>query len=274
MRKSGIFVLLFVLGMVVFFVGGYWAGLPHGSRTIVKCILPCLLLVASLACKRRESLSQWRSVLLAFFSASLAFLVAWWTSSPLMHWLGLTTDSVAGVAVAKLLDALPVVATVLVVSRLSGFKPADLYLQKGKLKRGLMVGLISFAAFTVLFLLQAKLQKVGVDRLLAYAPWTLLFVFSNAFMEELHFRGLLLKPCERLLGPHSANVCIALFFTLTHAPVQYTPDILGFLAMLFVLALAWGYVIQKTEALWGAVLFHAGADLMIIIGIYKTYGAQ
>ena len=111
------------------------------------------------------------------------------------------------------------------------------------------------------FLLQAKLQKVGVDRLMAYAPWTLLFVFSNAFMEELHFRGLLLKPCERLLGPHSANVCIALFFTLTHAPVQYTPDILGFLAMLFVLALAWGYVIQKTEALWGAVLFHAGADL-------------
>jgi hypothetical protein len=24
--------------------------------------------------------------------------------------------------------------------------------------------------------------------------------------------------------------------------------------------------------LWGSVLFHAGADLMIIVGIYKTFG--
>jgi hypothetical protein len=28
---------------------------------------------------------------------------------------------------------------------------------------------------------------------------------------------------------------------------------------------------KGTESLWGAVLFHAGADLMIVIGIYTTY---
>jgi membrane protease YdiL (CAAX protease family) len=132
----------------------------------------------------------------------------------------------------------------------------------------------SFAVFAVLSVLQAREQNVPGDRLVAYAPWILLFVFCNAFMEELHFRGLLLKPFERLLGRNAANLCIALFFTLAHAPVQYTPDIVSFLAILLVLALAWGYVIQKTESLWGSVLFHAGADLMIIVGIFETYGVH
>jgi membrane protease YdiL (CAAX protease family) len=54
--------------------------------------------------------------------------------------------------------------------------------------------------------------------------------------------------------------------------VQYAPDIRSFLAVLLVLALAWGYVIQNTESLWGSVLVHAGADLLIIVGIFATYG--
>jgi len=191
-----------------------------------------------------------------------------------MKLFGFTTNSVPGIALLKFFDAIPIVVTVILVARLGGLKPADLYLQTGKLKVWLIVGLLSFAAFAVLFLVQARDQDMPAVRLLAYAPWTLLFVFSNAFMEELHFRGLLLKPFERLLGRHPANLCIALFFTLAHAPVQYAPDILVFLAVLFVLALVWGYVIQKTESLWGSVLSHAGADLMIMVGIYKTYGVS
>ncbi len=274
MKKASIFVFLFVVGMLVFFAGGYWAGIPSWSRTGVKIALPCLLLVATIACSRTGSLGQWRPAALAFFAASCAFLVAWWVSDPLIKLFGFTADSVSGVAFMKLLDAIPIVVTVILVARLGGVRPADLYLQTGKLKAGLTVGLVSFAAFTGLFLLQARDQNLSANRLLAYAPWTLLFVFSNAFMEELHFRGLLLKPFEGLLGRHPANLCIALFFTLSHAPVQYAPDILAFLAIVFVLALAWGYVLQRTESLWGSVLFHAGADLMIIVGIYKTYGVR
>jgi membrane protease YdiL (CAAX protease family) len=56
--------------------------------------------------------------------------------------------------------------------------------------------------------------------------------------------------------------------------VTYTPDIVPFLVILILLALLWGYLIQKTGALWGAVMFHAGADLLILFGIFKTYGAS
>ena len=30
----------------------------------------------------------------------------------------------------------------------------------------------------------------------------------------------------------------------------------------------WGYLMQKTGALWGSVLFHAGANTLLIIGIF------
>ena len=94
MKKTGVFVALFVVGMLVFFVGGYWAGIPYWCRTVAKIALPCLLLVATIACSRTESLRQWRPVSLAFFAASFAFLVAWWVSSPLMKLFGFTTNSV------------------------------------------------------------------------------------------------------------------------------------------------------------------------------------
>jgi membrane protease YdiL (CAAX protease family) len=38
------------------------------------------------------------------------------------------------------------------------------------------------------------------------------------------------------------------------------------LFVLFLLALAWGYAIQKTGGLLGSVFFHAGGDLLIING--------
>jgi len=273
MKRFGLFLVLFLIGMLVFFVGGYWTGIQGWHRTAVKIALPVLLFIVTLASGRSERLKRWRGVFLGFLAASTAFLVSHWVSGPLLGLTGMSTDSMAGLAFAKLFDTLPIVVTVLVIARLGGMKPADLFIRKGRMKAWLIVGLIAFAAFTVLFLLQASGEGIAPDRLIAYAPWTLIFVFANGFMEELHFRGLLLRPFEEMLGRHTANLCIALFFTLTHAPVQYTSDILLFLVVVFALAYAWGYIIQKTESLWGSVLFHAGADLLIIVGIYKTYGA-
>lgn len=274
MKKVGWFWLLFAAGMLVFFVGGYWTGLPAGPRLAVKVGMPAVLLVSTLILRRRETLRPRYRVSLAFLAASGALLAGWLVSDPLLRLTGLSANSVPGVAVAKCADALPIVVAAFLIARWGGLTRRDMYLQRGNLWVWLTVGLISFAGFTVFFLVQAQDQNIGTDRLLALAPWTLLFIFANAFMEEFHFRGLLLRPFADLIGRFPANLCIALFFTLGHAPVQYTPDIVPFLAVLFLLALAWGYLIQKTEALWGAVLFHAGADLLIIIGIYQTYGVN
>jgi len=272
-KRIGIFLTLFLIGMLVFLVGGYWTGIQGWQRTAVKTALPVLLLISTITAGRSVRLRRWRNVFLGFLAASTAFLVSHLVSGPLLGLTGMTVDSAAGLAFAKLFDALPIVATILVVARFGGLRLSDLFLQKGRVKAWLIVGLASFAVFTILFLLQSSGGGIAPGMLIAYAPWTLIFVFANAFMEELHFRGLLLRPFRELLGRHTANLCVALFFTLTHAPVRYTTDIFFFLVVLFALSYAWGYVMQKTEAIWGSVLFHAGADLLIIVGIYRTYGA-
>jgi len=270
-KKAVWFLLLFAGGMLIYFVGGYWTGLPAGLRLAVKIGVTGVLLACTLILRRHEAWRPWYRVSLAFLAASGGLLAGWLASDPLLRLTGLAVDSVQGVAVAKCTDALPIVVVAFLIARWGGLTRRDMYLQRGKLWVWLTVGLISFAGFTVFFLVQARDQNIGTDRLLALAPWTLLFIFANAFMEEFHFRGLLLRPFADLIGPFPANLCIALFFTLGHAPVTYTPDIVPFLAILFLLALAWGYLIQRSEALWGAVLFHAGADLLVIIGIYQTY---
>jgi len=271
MKKPGLFFLLFLLGMFVYFVGGYWAGLATIGRSITKTMLPFIFLLLTLAAKRFERLRAWQGVFLALLAASFGFLVSWWLAKPLLAVLGISPKTASGLALAKLVDSVLIVLPVLIVMKLGGVKPAELFLRKGKLFIWLLIGLISFFIFFLLFLLQSRQQGLSASQLLNWAPWILVFISANAFMEELHFRGLLLRPYENLLGKVGANFCIALFFTLVHAPVTYTANIGQFLVILFILALAWGYIIQKTESLWGTVLVHAGADLLVIVSILQSF---
>ena len=73
-----------------------------------------------------------------------------------------------------------------------------------------------------------------------------------------------------MLGVFASNLLMAIVFTLMHTGVEYTSDALLFLAILLPLALAWGSIMQKTDSLWGSVLFHAGTDIPVIIGILSA----
>lgn len=273
MKQTGRFLVLLSAAMLVYFVGGYLASIPQGARTTIKVTLPLLLLFLTHACARVERLRPWKSVSLALLAASCGFLAAWVLSDRILNVFGVTPQSVSGIALAKLSESILIVAAVLLVARAGGMSQADLYLRRGRVRAWVPIGVVSFGVFVALFLRQWTDQGLTTAVLLHGAPWVLVFIFANAFMEELHFRGLLLRPFEGRLGGPGANLCIAVLFTLVHAPVQYVPSIAQFLVVLFVLAWAWGFIIQRTEALWGAVLFHAGADLMIVLGIFKTYGA-
>jgi membrane protease YdiL (CAAX protease family) len=55
--------------------------------------------------------------------------------------------------------------------------------------------------------------------------------------------------------------------------VHYAPDIIVFMMVLVGLSIAWGWLMRKSNSLWGSVVFHAGADLLIILPIFKELGA-
>ena len=259
--------------MLVYVVGGYLASIPHAGRTAIKVALPLFLLLSTAVCGRVERLRPWKPVCLALLAASCGFLLAWVLSDRILAALGVTPRSVPGVAMAKLVESVLIVVAVLLVARAGGMSQGDLYLKRGNVRAWLPIGIATFGAFLAIFLWQSSQRGSRRRRCSAGPRGFVVFVFANAFMEELHFRGLLLRPFEGQLGVGGANLCIALFFTLAHAPVKYVPNIVPFLVVLFALAWAWGFIIQRTEALWGAVLFHAGADLLIVMGIFATYGA-
>jgi len=274
LARFGLFMLLTVIGFLIFALTMTFAPrLPmwvnYATRAGFLAIFGALWWVA----RGEHGISRFRPVFFAYFTAVLALSLGYFFGDWGLRLCGLTTQTPAGVAVAKFSEAFLTVVGILVAARLCGENFASLYIRKGRLILGLSVGLICFAACAVLAFQQPAVRDLGMAKLAPMIPWILLFVASNAFMEELLFRGLFLGRYEPLVGKWLAILSTALAFALAHMQVGYAPEILGFLVVTFVLAIAWGWLMHKTGGLWGSALFHAGADLLIIVPIFKTLGA-
>jgi membrane protease YdiL (CAAX protease family) len=93
-----------------------------------------------------------------------------------------------------------------------------------------------------------KAQGLSLARILPWIPWILIYVLANAAFEELMFRGLFLRKLQPFFGKFMSNFLIAFVFTGLHLGVAYTADQRIFIAVLFPLALARGYIMQKTDS--------------------------
>lgn len=147
---------------------------------------------------------------------------------------------------------------------------ASIYLHRGELKRGLSIGAVTFVVLSIVGIVWAVNKGLGAGRLVSWAPWILIFVLANGFMEELLFRGLFLKRLEQVIGAGLSNLLTAIVFSLAHAKAAYASNVPVFMASTFVLGLVWGYVMQKTDSVMGSALFHAGADVMMVVGMFAS----
>jgi membrane protease YdiL (CAAX protease family) len=109
-----------------------------------------------------------------------------------------------------------------------------------------------------------------LEKLMPLWPWILLFVLSNGFMEELLYRGLFLQKYATFLGKGLSTALTVLVFAIMHTQVTYAAQMIQFLAIVLVLSLIWGILIQKSNSLWGAVLFHAAGDCLIIFAAFAS----
>jgi membrane protease YdiL (CAAX protease family) len=102
----------------------------------------------------------------------------------------------SGWAAIKANESFVVVVVILLLTRLTGGSLGSIFVQKGRLKSGLLIGLALFvlaAVFSVPMSALFKAQSVSAAKLLAWAPWILIYVLANATLEELEFRGLFLR---------------------------------------------------------------------------------
>jgi len=84
-----------------------------------------------------------------------------------------------------------------------------------------------------------------------------------------------LKKYDPLLGSRSSNVLQAIIFSLSHTVagrgvIAYTSYMPVLVVFTLALGLVWGFLMQKTNNIYGSVLFHAGSDLPVFLGVFSN----
>ncbi len=267
----GSFLIFLSAGLIVFLPSiTFSARIPDSLERLLRTGVCIIFLVLTLVFARREKLKSYWPISFAFFLAAFTQFLSWRFSSLPLDWFGLDVTAMKGMAVAKLSQSLLIIIPIVVLTVCSGQRLSSIYLKKGRIRYGLGIGLIAFFAFVAFLILQIKDAESGLYRLLSASPWILVFALSNGFNEELLFRGLFLKKFQLFLGKFGSNLLTAIVFALAHMKVEYVAsgEILRFLGAVFVLAIVWGYMMQKTDSLIGPALFHAGADLLLFSSLF------
>ncbi|MGE5249782.1 MAG: lysostaphin resistance A-like protein [Bacteroidota bacterium] len=277
-RWAAWFLLFLANGLLVFIVFSHYYPLLGGTADgIGRVIIAAGFLGAAVIAWRSERLMKYWPIPFAFFTGLTAISIDYYFS--VSRWiipaLGVQARSPEGWAIEKLESSLLGILVVLTLTRLSGQRLESLYLRRGNLRLGLIVGL---AAFSIMFVttipvaeMYFKGQNLSWARLLPWTPWLFIFVLANASNEELIFRGLFLGKAEPFLGRFGANLVTAITFTLMHSFVNYATNTMIFLTLQTLpAALVWGWLMQKTNSIWGSILFHAAMDIPIIVGIFST----
>jgi hypothetical protein len=236
--------------------------------------LSVLLLGVTWWVRKIQRLEKYWQIFLALFILSMAVSLDWVFGRFLFDTLHVSDTTPAGWAYQKLNEVFLIVCVIIIFTRLSGGTLGSIYIQKGNLKLGLIIGLITFiiaaAGSIPTAALLFKGEGLTLARVLPWTPWVVLIVLANGILEELMFRGLFLRKLEPFFGKFLSNFLIALVFTVLHKGATYTSEEYVFLAMLTPLALVWGYIMQKTDSVWGSILFHAGMDIPIFLGIFSN----
>ncbi len=271
-HRLALFAVFLTCGVLVFpLAANYFSLIPTNTSTVYKAALPLLFLGVSVLLRRSELYQGYWQITYAFFVASAANLMVWLGGTWLLRLVAIPTAPWTDMVLDKLSEATVVVATILVLTRLAGWSPGDLYIRRGNLRLGLLLALGFSIPLVAMFIAMGGLT-LSWQVVLAALPAVLVYALVNSFMEELWFRGLFLGEYKKLLGPGLAILLTALLFTFLHFGMTYATgaERIQLLVGIFYLGLATATIILKTESLWGAVLLHAVADVVLLLGFFTA----
>lgn len=277
LRRAVLFLVFLVVGLLVS-VPAYMTSLAYDLRFSLRLGVPIFLFLVTLMTYTGASLKPYRRVALVYLAVSVGLLVVRYAGGLPLAWLGWSAGTQQADAVNKFGESWPLVAAILLFVALSGDKLSSLYLRRGDLQRSLIfgfaIGAFCFLPFVAMGGLQATLS-LPPGTVLAWMPWLIAFSVVNGFTEELWFRGAWMSRIGEVLGPRGALHVTALIFMLMHVIVFWSqPYTLVILAIVWwLLGYACGWVTQKTNTIWGAVLGHAIADVLFMLGTYAGYGS-
>jgi membrane protease YdiL (CAAX protease family) len=183
--------------------------------------------------------------------------------------VGAVEDTPQGLMWGKAVDVVLKLAPIFVFLWLAHEGLDSIYIRRGKLGWSLTVGFLALANFTATSIAVVASANGDLSAVFASLPWWFAFSLINAFMEEIWFRGLFLKRLEPTIGAAGAIWLTTLAFGISHVFASYIEpsSALVFGVITFTLGMAWGLLMQKTNTLWGSVVFHTAGDLYGAVAI-------
>ena len=273
LQRISLFLLFLICEAAIFIFGSYYYRIfPTNMNLAYNLIVSAVFLAASLWFKFDKRWNKHWQIVFAFFIASIAFpftaLLNGWIHA-VLKWFAVTTDSSRGLAIEKMCELLSKVVPILVLVKFSGANFRSIYLQRGNLKLGASIGLLVFFFLAPAAFMFAAQRFTSLDALFAAVVWGLVFSVANSFMEELWLRGIFLKHYEPILGINGSVWLTSVIFALMHGFAFYfMPAALPFFVInTLALGLACGYLIVKSDSLWGAVIIHAASDFFLFIAV-------
>ena len=274
LQHLALFTIFLACGLAILFLGSnFYEILPTNRNLTYNLIISAIFLAASLWFKFDERLNRYWMITFAFFIASVVYpvtsLTADWKGEMLSQ-LGVVVGATSqGTVVDKVFQMLFTVIPILVLVKLSSADLGSIYLKRGNLKLGLSFGILVWFNFATSAFLFFAGRFTSMDRLAAAVLWGLVFSFANGFLEELWLRAIFLKRLEPFLGLGGSVLLTSIIFSVIHAGATYlTPIAIPFmLANTFTLGLACGYLMMRSDSIWGPTLIHAAADFFLFIAM-------
>jgi membrane protease YdiL (CAAX protease family) len=268
--RVALFGLLLLGGLLIFVFGSpYFDVFPTNDNPIFAATLTLAFGLLVLALRRQPHLARYAPPAYALFVAAAANLALF--IGPFNRFLT-ATEPYPELAQDKIVQFLTVVPVLVILSWLARRDLGWVFLKRGQPRRWLPFGLASLAAFAAAATAIMLFSGISAAELWAVSPYILAFVTANAIMEELWFRGVSLRSYEAEIGWVGTMVVTALAYGVSHMNATYFESAVGILFGLGViglgLVLAWA--MRWADSLWGAVLFHMGMDLMIILPVVAS----
>jgi membrane protease YdiL (CAAX protease family) len=245
-------------------------------------LITAAFLSVALLARRSSALRGYWEIPLAFFGLALFVLADRYVPHLLVTRIlhkppipgNPLASTVSGMIAVQLDELLLTVIAVLVVLWISRSSLGSISLRRGRVGRAYLIGIVGFVAFYLLTyraLSHSRFMPVhgtiGLTRYLALTPALLAVVATNAFSEELMFRGLLMSKLNLAFGPYLSTVVQAVIFASWHVGVSYTSSVLVFVVLLvFPLGLFGGYLTRSSGSIFPSSMFHAGTDIPIYLG--------
>lgn len=276
LQRLGLIILFLVCEAAIFIFGSYYFdAFPTNKNLSYNLAVSAVFLIATLRFKYDKRLKKHWQIPLVFFAASVAFpftaIFDDWIRA-VLGWFAVTTETSKGQAIEKMCEMLLKIVPILVLVKLSGADMGSIFLKRGNLKLGLGISwLVFFFLGTATFMFAVQ-RFTSVETLVAAVIWGLVFSFVNSFMEELWLRGIFLKRFTPMIGINGAVWVTSLIFASMHSFAFYfDPFALSFFFVnTLALGLGCGFLMVKSDSLWGAVVIHAASDFFLFVAVLAS----